>query len=103
MHLDSTGASNRINGDHWPLNLSNDPEEKECIGCWRTNHWMQGDIVVDDYVTDVPLGSPSGIYNMNMGFFTPGSDKRLKVVEVEKGKVSHDGQNRVLIGTFEVH
>ena len=103
IHMDSTGASNRIHGDHWPLNLSNDPEEKQCVGCWRTNHWLAGDIIVDDYQTDVPLGSPSGTYNLNLGFYTPGSDKRLKVKDYEKGKVVHDGNNRVRIGTFEVH
>jgi len=103
IHMDSTGDSNRIHGDHWPLNLSNDPEEKQCIGCWRTNHWMPGDIVLDDYETEIPLGSPSGIYNIYLGFYTPGSDKRLKVVDHEKGKTRHDGSDRVFIGSFEVH
>jgi hypothetical protein len=103
IHIDSTGASNRINGDHWPLNMSSDPEEKNCVGCWRTNHWMEGDIVLDDYQTDVPLGCPSGTQQLHMGFFTPGSDKRLKVKEFEKGKISHDGSDRVRIGTFEVN
>ncbi len=103
IHMDSTGDSNRIHGDHWPLNLSNDPEEKQCIGCWRTNHWMPGDIVLDDYQTEIPLGSPSGIYNVYLGLYTPGSDKRLKVVDHEKGKTRHDGSDRVFIGSFEVH
>jgi len=103
IHMDSTAASNRIHGDHWPLNMSNDPEEKQCVGCWRTNHWMKGDIVLDDYQTDVPLGSPAGIYNIYMGFYTPGSDKRLKVKDYNKKKVRHDGKNRVFLGTFEVH
>ncbi|MBM4352964.1 MAG: hypothetical protein FJ109_04095 [Deltaproteobacteria bacterium] len=103
IHMDSTGDSNRIHGDHWPLNLSNDPEEKQCMGCWRTNHWMPGDIVLDDYQTEIPLGSPSGIYNIYLGFYTPGSDKRLKVVDHEKGKTRHDGSDRVFIGSFEVH
>lgn len=103
IHMDSVSASNRIHGDHWPLNLSNDPEKKSCVGCWRTNHWMPGDIIIDDLQTDVPLGSPSGVYHINTGFYTPGSDKRLKVKDFDKGKVRHDGSNRVRIGTFEVN
>ncbi len=103
IHMDSTGASNRIHGDHWPLNLVNDPEDKKCSGCWRTNHWMKGDIVLDDYQTEVPLGSPSGIYNIYMGFYTPGSDKRLKVKDYDRKRIRHDGKDRVFIGTFEVH
>jgi hypothetical protein len=103
IHMDSTGASNRINGDHWPLNMSSDPEEKDCVGCWRTNHWMVGDIILDDYQTEVPLGSPAGIYNVYMGFYTPGADNRLKVKEFDKRKLQHDGNDRVLLGSFEVH
>ena len=103
IHMDSTAASNRIHGDHWPLNLSNDPEEKQCVGCWRTNHWSKGDIILDDYKTEVPLGSPAGIYNLYMGFYTPGSDKRLKVKDYDKKRIRHDGKDRVFIGTFEVH
>ena len=103
IHMDSAAASNRIHGDHWPLNMSKDPEEKKCVGCWRTNHWMKGDVVLDDFQTEVPMGSPSGMYNIYMGFYTPGSDKRLKVKDFEKKKIRHDGKNRVFIGTFEVH
>ncbi len=103
IHMDSTGASNRIHGDHWPLNMTNDPEDKKCSGCWRTNHWMKGDIILDDYQTEVPMGSPSGIYNIYMGLYTPGSDKRLKVKDYDKKRIRHDGKDRVFIGTFEVH
>ncbi len=103
LHMDSVGSSNRIHGDHWPLNLSNDPEEKDCIGCWRTNHWLPGDIIVDEFKTDIPLGTPSGQYTMNMGFYTPGSDKRLKVIKINGNAVKHDGNDRVYIGSFEVN
>lgn len=104
LHMDSVGSSNRIHGDHWPLSLSTDPEEKECVGCWRTNHWRPGDVIVDEFKTDVPLGTPGGQYTMNMGLYTPGSDKRLKVKEVQKGGVvKHDGNDRVYIGSFEVN
>ncbi len=103
IHMDSTGDSNRIHGDHWPLNMTNDPEDKKCSGCWRTNHWMKGDIVLDDYQTEIPMGSPSGIYNVYMGLYTPGSDKRLKVKDYDKKRIRHDGKDRVFIGTFEVH
>ena len=103
IHMDSTGASNRIHGDHWPLNMTNDPEDKKCSGCWRTNHWMKGDVILDDYQTEIPMGSPSGIYNIYMGLYTPGSDKRLKVKDYDKKRIRHDGKDRVFIGTFEVH
>ena len=58
---------------------------------------------MDEFKTDVPLGTPSGQYTMNMGLYTPGSDKRLKVKEVQKGILKHDGNDRVYIGSFEVN
>ena len=105
VHMDSATSSNRIHGDHWPLNMTEDPEIKECVGCWRTNHWMKGDIVVDELVREVPLGSPTGQYNIHFGFYTPGSDKRLEVKDWEKGKVQYrpSDKDRVQVGSFEVN
>ncbi len=103
MHIDAEGSGNRINGDHWPLNRSSDPEVKECVGCWKTSHWMEGDIVVDHFETDVPLGTPSGRQNIWMGFYLPGGGKRLKVIDWDRKRVNHDGHDRYRIGHFEVH
>jgi 4-amino-4-deoxy-L-arabinose transferase-like glycosyltransferase len=102
MHLDAASSGNRINGDHWPLSLENDPEKKECVGCWKTSQWLPGDIVVDRYDLEIPLGTPSGTQNIFMGLYLPGSGKRMKVQEVGKN-VMHEGNDRFLIGTFEVN
>ncbi|MEZ4266161.1 MAG: glycosyltransferase family 39 protein [Myxococcota bacterium] len=107
MHIDRQGTSNRIHGDHWPLNLpgagtEGEEEGKICVGCYRTDHWMQGDVVVDVYEGEVPVGTPSGPQDIWVGFYTPGSDERLKVKNWDEGRIRHDGQNRVRIGTFQV-
>jgi hypothetical protein len=107
MHIDRQGSSNRIHGDHWPLNLpgagtEGEEEGKICVGCYRTDHWLRGDVVVDVYEGEVPVGTPSGPQDIWIGFYTPGSDERLKVKSWEEGRVRHDGQNRVRVGTFQV-
>jgi hypothetical protein len=105
VHMDSVGSSNRINGDHWPLNMTEDPEEKGCIGCWRTNHWLEGDIIIDEFTREIPLGSPTGRHQINFGFYQPGSDERLKVIDWDRTKVRYNpsDKDRVTVGTFEVH
>jgi hypothetical protein len=103
MHIDAEGSGNRINGDHWPLNRTADPEVKECVGCWKTSHWMEGDLIVDHFETEVPLGTPSGRQNMWMGLYLPGGGKRLKVKDWNHKLVRHDGHDRFRIGHFEVH
>ena len=103
MHIDAEGSGNRINGDHWPLNRTSDPEVKECVGCWKTSHWMEGDLIVDHFETEVPLGTPSGRQNLWMGLYLPGGGTRLKVKDWNRKAVQHDGHDRFRIGTFEVH
>ena len=52
MHIDKRGTSNRIHSDHWPLNLTQGGEEdKACTGCYRTDHWLPGDVIVDVCLT----------------------------------------------------
>ncbi|MCB9728769.1 MAG: glycosyltransferase family 39 protein [Deltaproteobacteria bacterium] len=107
MHIDRQGSSNRIHGDHWPLNLpgagtEGEEQGKICVGCYRTDHWMPGDVVVDVYEGEVPVGTPSGPQDIWIGFYTPGSDERLKVKNWDEGRVKHDGQNRVRVGTLQV-
>jgi hypothetical protein len=103
MHIDRQGSSSRIHGDHWILNLVKETEEQtSCVGCFATTHWLKGDIVVDSYEVEVPIGSPSGPHDIWMGFYNPSDDKRLVVKDFDKAKVRHDGQNRVRIGVLTV-
>lgn len=104
MHVDRIGSSSRIHGDHFILNLVRETEEtKTCQGCFATNHWLPGDIVVDTYDLEVPIGSPSGPYQVWIGFYNSGGDgARLPVKDFDKQKVRHDGQNRVAITTITV-
>lgn len=105
MHVDRPGTAHRIHSDHWPLNLeksAGDDPEKTCRGCFQTRHWIVGDIAVDSFEREVPLGTPSGPQDLWLGFYTPGSDKRLPVKEVDEKTVQHDGSNRVKIGSFQV-
>lgn len=102
MHIDKPGTSNRIGGDHYILNMSKDTEEKGCIGCFQTRHWMEGDIVVDEYEQEVPLGTPGGPQDIWIGFYNTSNDKRMKVTGFDRAKVLHDGGNRVRIGNFTV-
>lgn len=101
MHVDRPGSRNRINGDHWPHNLIRETENnKNCEGCFKTTQWMKGDIVVDTYRLEVPVGTPSGTQEVWTGFYNPSGDKRLKVVDHDKKLTAHDGGNRIKAGTF---
>lgn len=103
LHVDRVGSSSRIHGDHFVLNLVRETEDtKTCQGCFATNHWLPGDVVVDTYDLDVPIGSPSGPHHLWMGFYNPSGDARLPVKDHDKTRVRHDGQNRVSIGMLTV-
>jgi hypothetical protein len=105
MHVDRSGTANRIHSDHWPLNLeksAGDDPEKSCKGCFQTRHWMPGDIYVDAWGRDVPLGTPSGPQDIWLGFYNPTSGDRLPIKSFDEKTVEHDGQNRVKIGSFDV-
>jgi 4-amino-4-deoxy-L-arabinose transferase-like glycosyltransferase len=103
MHIDRVGSSARIHGEHFVLNLARETEEtKTCTGCFATNHWMPGDIVVDEYDIQVPLGAPSGPHNIWVGFYNTGSEQRLQIKDFDKSKVTNDGQNRANIGILVV-
>ncbi|MCC6622993.1 MAG: glycosyltransferase family 39 protein [Deltaproteobacteria bacterium] len=103
IHLDRVGAGGtRIGGDHWPLNPTKHTEEnKGCTGCFRTDHWLPGDIVQDTYDIEIPETS-SGEYMIYVGFFEPGPDKRLALKDHDKKNTRHDGGNRLGIGTFNI-
>ena len=103
MHVDKIGSSSRIHGEHFVLNLVQEKEDtKTCVGCFSTAHWMPGDIVQDSYRISIPIGSPSGAYNIWFGFYLPSGAKRLKVKNYDKGKITNDGSDRVKIGILTV-
>lgn len=100
LHIDQSG--NRIHGDHWPLNLKQGEAGKNCVGCFKSDHWLKGDVVMDVFETEVPAATPSGVHEIWLGFFTPGSDKRLKAKDWDRTVVRHDGHNRVRLGELQV-
>ncbi len=102
IHMDKTGGGARIAGDHWPLNPTKHTEEnKNCGGCYRTDHWLVGDIVRDDFDMEIPEGN-TGEYTIWIGLYQPGPDTRLTVKSFDQKRVKHDGQNRVGLGTIQV-
>ena len=101
VHCDLSG--HRIHTDHWPLAISQGKEGKHCIGCFQTNHWRPGDIVVDEYEREVPYGAPSGETEIWLGLFNPNGDARLKIVSWNDKVVRYGGSdNRARIGSFVV-
>jgi|GEM_PF-4326555 len=103
MHVDRPGSQNRINGDHWPHNLVKETEtNNKCEGCFKTTQWMKGDVVIDRFTLEVPIGTPSGTQEVWVGLYNPTDGNRLKVVDNDKKLTAHDGGNRVKAGTFIV-
>jgi hypothetical protein len=101
LHMDRAG--HRIHGDHWPLAVSKGKDGKHCIGCYQSDHWLPGDIVVDSFERDVPLGAPSGETDLNMGLYNPQNDKRMKIERWDEKRVRYSGNdNRARIGSFIV-
>lgn len=102
IHMDKTGGGSRIQGDHWPLNPTRHTEDnKNCTGCYRTDHWLVGDIVADSYDIEIPEGN-TGEYMIWIGLYQPGPDTRAAVRDWDKKNARHDGSNRLGIGTFRV-
>lgn len=102
IHMDKTGGGSRIQGDHWPLNPTRHTEDnKNCTGCYRTDHWLVGDIVADTYDIEIPEGN-TGEYMIWVGLYQPGPDTRAAVRDWDKKNARHDGSNRLGIGTFRV-
>ena len=83
--------------------MSKGKDGKHCIGCFQTDHWLAGDIVVNAYTRDVPYGAPSGETELWLGLFNPNGDKRLKVSAWNDKTVKYGGSdNRPGIGSFVV-
>ncbi len=102
VHADR--GSSRIHTDHWPNAVSQGKEGKHCVGCFQTDHWMAGDIIVDTYEREVPFGSPAGETELFLGFFNPDdNDKRVPVSSWNDKLVRHsNNDNRPRIGSFVV-
>lgn len=102
VHADRGG--NRIHTDHWPLAVSQGKEGKHCVGCFQTDHWMTGDIVVDVYEREVPFGAPTGEHDLFFGLFNPDDgDKRIKVTTWNDKLIRYNGNDdRPRIGSFVV-
>jgi hypothetical protein len=102
IHIDRPGTSHRIGVDHWVLNLPGHDNQKNCVGCLKTNEWLKGDVVADSFDIDVPLGTPSGPQHIWMGLYEPNGGMRLRVSDFDKETVEHDGHNRVRVAIFTV-
>lgn len=102
IHMDMSGGGGRIGGDHYPLNLSFGAEEdKKCLGCYQTDHWLPGDVVIDVYEKEIPTGTASGTRDMWFGFYK--GKKRLDVIEADTTRVRiGQGKNSILLGSFQV-
>lgn len=101
IHIDRAG--NRIGGDHWPNSLSQAEEGKNCVGCFESTHWLPGDIVIDSYEHEVPLGTPTGEQEIWLGLYNPSNEKRAKIVSWNDAHVRYGGSDdRARIGTFVV-
>lgn len=104
LHLDRSG--HRIHSDHWPLAVSKGKDGKHCIGCFQTDHWMPGDIIVDTFERDVPFGAPAGETEVFLGLFDPKADNKRMSVTGHNAKVvkyhAKRDKNRVRIGSFVV-
>ena len=65
--------------------------------------WLRrGDVVIDVYEGEVPVGTPSGPQDIWMGLYLPAGGKRLPVKDWDKTRARHDGSNRIRIGSFQV-
>jgi len=88
VHVDNRGgATNRINGDHWPAGDK-----------YRTSSWRKGEIVKDVWTFKVPSHFQGEGLDLWTGFYQVGKDDRWPLTN--KSDVRHDGQNRVLAATI---
>jgi hypothetical protein len=100
VHIDRVGGA-RIGADHWIANLATNEEEKNCKGCFKTNHWMVGDIIVDTFDVPIPMAHSPGLHRIHMGMYDPNATQRLRITDV-KPPTKHNGDHRVEVGSFVV-
>ena len=104
VHIESPGAD-RIGADFWVLNLPGGVDDKQCRGCFQTNHWMVGDVVEATFEKEVPFGSKSGRYDLWFGFYMSSGDQSRLRIESLKAPAYRTKQDpdRVKIGSFTVY
>ncbi len=66
-------------------------------GFYPTSEWKVGEIIRDEFSVDVPKGHPGGGIKIYTGFYI---DKKRMTVDKPK---FNDGQNRFILGTFNVN
>ncbi len=90
--------------DRWPLTQpdTSEDENKPCVGCFQTNHWLAGDIIADSFEQEVPLGTQSGPNEIILGWYTPGSDQRMPVLSASGPGVIKHSDNRATIGQLQI-
>jgi len=90
--------------DRWPLSPPDpsEDENKPCIGCFQTNHWLAGDIIADSFEQEVPLGTQSGPNEIILGWYNPSNDQRMPLLSAAGEGVIKQGDNRVTIGNLQV-
>lgn len=90
--------------DRWPLSPPDpsEDENKPCLGCFQTNHWMTGDIIADSFEQEVPLGTQSGPNEIILGWYNPSNDQRMTVLSASGNGVIKHSDNRVTIGNLQV-
>ncbi len=90
--------------DRWPLSPPDpsEDENKPCIGCFQTNHWLTGDIIADSFEQEVPLGTQSGPNEIILGWYNPSNDQRMPLLSASGEGVIKQGDNRVTIGNLQV-
>jgi hypothetical protein len=50
-------------------------------GQYQTSLWLEGEVVVDDYLIQLPADTASGRYPLEIGLYVPESGKRLRIVQ----------------------
>jgi hypothetical protein len=90
--------------DRWPLTQPDPSEDdnKPCVGCFQTNHWLAGDVIVDSFEQEVPLGTNAGPNEIILGWYNPAGDNRMPVLSASGQGVFKHADNRVTIGHLQV-
>ena len=93
-----------LHRDLWPLDYKRETKatEKRCSGCFQTNHWRPGDIVVFPIEQEVPLGTNAGAQDVIVGWYDPLTDKRLQLISAEGPGVIKHRDNRVTVTKLQV-
>jgi len=93
-----------LHRDLWPLAYKKPSKatEKSCSGCFRSDHWRPGDIVVFPIEQEVPLGTNAGANDVILGWYNPLSDKRLQVIQARGPGVIKHRDNRLTLTKLQV-